>query len=212
MSVESPTTRQSRRHPRVIEVALTLGATGVLFVIIATAYAIAHSAHLPANHSQGVGTVAPPTVTPNPTASIAAALNCSVLSTTVIYNVYQLDPAGSTSPRVSCLTAAATAEAACPLNVRPCVGAPLPETAQLSLIKDFPGSNIADPPRLVWAVTWNLATCSLPKATAGIGSPEGVTPATSGGFIPAQGSVSGCRWVTFIDASTPTELFASMQT
>ena len=204
MSVDNLSTERSRRHPQVLEVALTLGTAGVLFALLASVYVVAHSAH-PAGQSQSVGAAGTATTAAASTAATAATPTCTALSTPVKYNVYQLDSPGSASPAVSCAQAAALAEAWCPLNMRPCVGTPLPDTAQLSLIKDFPGSNVADPARLVWAVTWNLATCSLPKATT-------TSPSPPGGMIIAAGNVPGCRWVTFVDASTGNELFASMQT
>jgi hypothetical protein len=99
-------------------------------------------------------------------ATTASSVLCSSLTHVEVFpHAYTLEPPAGARAAVSCAAAVRTAEAACPLNSRPCTTAPMPQVSELSLIKDYPdlarfGYN--PNPRLVWAVTWTSQGCGLP--------------------------------------------------
>jgi hypothetical protein len=208
MSVENPRVERTRRHPRILEVALTVGVTGILFVVLATAYVVAHSAHAPTSGSHKVGTAGSPKIATTPTArtstsaAVPAGTSCSVLSVPFVATDYRISPPGSVNPDVSCGDAVAKAETVCPLAATACAGAPAPQTAQLGwlvggAVAEYPGENVSwqNPGLLVWAVTWKPGNCHVPGVAFGVTSTPTLTKA------------AGCAYVDFTDASTGTYLF-----
>lgn len=158
-------------------------------------------------------------------AAATGSVTCSTRTQTDVYREFRVEPPGTAQPKVSCATAVASAEAHCPLNVSPCPGSPMPQTAQLSVIKDYPYLNAANPgapalPRLVWEVTWTAPSCGFPTGYSADKYPSKafwVDHGFNSSYVPASriGATQTCHWVTFVDAVggsvTGKNLWAAME-
>ena len=162
---------------------MTRNRIGIVTLVVVVALA----AGACGNHSLGP-LAQPPSVASQPRIQASEGTTVAALAQARDYSgaQVQLDPPGSASPAVNAdraLAACSTMSAACHSGS--------PSKEELALMTN-PGFGYDQ--KLVWAITWSGVSCM------NFGPPGQPSPGVN--------MATGCEFVTFIDASTATYLFA----